>query len=387
MVKNKYPKIKILEKSDLEKLAEADLKGEFAASFYLGLRPEVNFRSEANSVLSGEIGKIKKDKSYTKKDKKKILSLISEIKKELVFLKLPDEARVLVIFAREKSPVQAYRAPVYIPTLFAVEKSFHIHPFLRVVEKFPRHIVAIVDRNRAEIFSIFLERFEGEPEIIESEVPQKIKRSASDDWHAWRAGKISRHIEDHLDRHLKIVAEKIRNYFLRGEYDFWVMGGHPETIARFKKFLDRKLAGKLIGSFEFLHYERREIKEKSIVIIDKYKRESEEAVVKDLMDGASEKKWKAVLGTDSAIKNILRHNAKLLVVGKDYKEEGYMCRDCRFLSFGAKSCFNCGREMRKADLADEIIEEALKNKVKVRHLIYEHKSFDKFGIGVILKRY
>jgi len=387
-MKKNNSEIKVITKNDLVKLAEKRIGGDFALSFYLGLKPEVNFRSEANSVLAGEIKKIKKSGSYSKKDKKKILKLVNAAKKQIDLIRLPAGARTIVVFCDGKNSMKIYRVPVYIRSMLIVEADYYIHPLLKAMEKFLRYMAAVVERNRAEFISIFLGEIEGEPEVMESDVPKKIRTSSSDDWKGRREQKIERHIEDHLHRHFKAIALKIQDYFKANKFDYLIIGGHKEMQVKLGELLDNKSAEKLIGFFTLPHYKREAVKEKSLAIINKHEKNIEEKITEDLMDGLSEQKWKAVAGADSVIKNILRRNASLLVIGKNYKEKGYACPACHLVSLNMKKCPTCKTKMTRAhDIADEIIEEALKNKIKIKQLFYDHKKFDRFGIGAFLKTY
>ncbi len=387
MAKNNS-KIKAITKKDLEDLSKNG-GNLITLSFYLGIRVSCNvrcdFASEANSVIADKIKKIKESKDYSNEQKKKIVEIAADLKKKIKFLKLPEGARSIVFFSGKEKEYKMYYLPIYMPSVLVAEADPYIHPLVKALENFPRYLVAAVDRDRAEFFSIFLGRIEGEPEAVTSDVPKKIKTSASDDWMGRREKRIERHIEDHLNRHFKLVASKIQDYFRKNEFGYLIIGGHEELTAKFKDFLDNKSAKKLIGIFTLPHYNHRFIKEKSIALISESEKNLEEKTVNDLLDGINTRKWRSIAGTDSVIKNLERRNISLLVVGRNYKETGYQCSNCHYISSREKVCPKCGKEMSKAnDLADEIIEEAIGRKIEIKHLFFSHKEFDKFGIGAFL---
>ncbi|MBU4142019.1 hypothetical protein KKE99_04055 [Patescibacteria group bacterium] len=387
-MKNNNLQIKSLGKSDLAKLAESKRNGEFALSFYLGLKPEVNFRSEANSILAGEAEKIKKDKEYSKSAKKKILAMMGLIKKEINFLRLPSEARTLVFFLGGKSRIIIYRVPVYIRSRIVVEADYYIYPLASVLENFPNYAAVALERDKFRIFNIFMGKIEGSSDVSESDVPQRIN-AARADWKGLNETRIQRHIEDHLARHLKKAALAAGDYFLKNKCDYLIIGARKEYTAKFINLLDKRLAKKVAGTWRILpHYHINRIKRKSLEAVNEYNRKMEEKIVKDLLDGIEGKIWAAVAGIGSVLENLYLHKIKMFVIGANCKKPGFVCETCHRISLLPVACLSCGGKTAKAsDLADEIIEEAIKNKIKIKQLFHSHKKFDRFGIGAFLKNY
>lgn len=387
-MKNKELQIKTLTKNDLAVLAQGGLNGGFALSFYLGLNPGINFRSEVNSNLSKEAEKIKGDKEYSKSDKNKILKMLGLIKKEVSFLRSPKEARTLIFFLKESSKPIVYRVPVYIQSSIVIESDYFIDPLVKITQEFSRYLVAVIERDKAEFFSIFLGEIEKDSEILLSDVPKKIRTSTSDDWHGRREQKIERHIEDHLNRHFKAVALKIREHLEKNGYSHLILGGHQEARVKFQDFLDKNSAKKLVGFFNLSHYDHGMVKEKSMAIIKECEKVREEKIVKELLDSIGGKKWTAVAGIEAVLENLYLEKIKMFIIGKNYKKPGYVCKDCHRILLLPGECPSCeGKAEKTSDLADEIMEEAVKNKIEIRQLFYGHKNFDRFGIGAFLKNY
>lgn len=387
-MKNNDLQIKAIEKSDLAKLAEGKRNGDLILSLYLGLKSEINFRSEANSILSREAERIKKNKEYSKSARKKILSMLDLLKKEINYLRLPQEARTLIFFLGEKSEIKIYRAPVYIQSEIAVNADYYIEPMVIAMEKFPRYLVAAIERDRAEFFTIFWGSVEGKTEVFLSDVPKKIRTSSSDDWKGRREKRIERHIEDHLKRHFKAVAMKIRDYLEKNGFNYLIIGGHEEIKAKFRKFLDKKSAEKLVGFFSLPHRNRCFIKEKSMKIVIEREKLIEEKMVKDLMNSIGNNRWSAIAGIDSVLEHFYLHKIKMFIIGNNFKKQGYVCGRCHHIYLSSGVCSVCGDKTAKADnLIDEIMEEAIKNKIKIKQLSHSHKKFDRFGIGAYLKDY
>lgn len=110
-----------------------------------------------------------------------------------------------------------------------------------------RYLVILADRKKAKFFTIYLGDFEdlGE-EIIKDDVPQKVK--AEDH----RPGKISRHIRDHLIKHLKYIGDQALEYLIKRkirQIDGVFIGTHKELFSDIKNNLPSRLKRKVIGKF------------------------------------------------------------------------------------------------------------------------------------------
>ncbi len=387
MAKNNM-EVKLLTKKDIDELSqEKEINGP-VFSLYLGVKAGRNFVAEANSVITGAIRKIEEDKSYSKKEARKISETADKMKKEIRSLKLPDETRSIAMFCDTKRKGGIYHIPVYIPSKLIIESDFYIHPFVKALEKHPRYLVVFLERDKARFFSMRFGEIEEISEIMRDDVPQRIN-AARADWKGLSETRVQGHIHDHEKRHLKRAAGKTEDYlkYKKNGFSYLVMGVHKELAEKFTGVLGAKSKEKLIGSYHIAPgYDLNLIKAKSAEVIDKHEKKVEEEIVNNLFGGSNKKRAAAVLGINSVLENFYLRNIDTVAIGKDYKEAGYVCPKCHYISSYLKSCLKCKSKMSEAgDVADEIIEEAIANKIKIKHLLYTHKEFDKFGIGAFLK--
>ncbi len=380
--------IKLLTKNDIEELSrEKGINGP-VFSLYLGVKAGRNFVAEANSVITDTIKKIEENKSYSKKEIRKISETADKMKKEIRSLKLPDETRSIAMFCDTKKKSGIYHIPVYIPSKFVIESDFYIHPFVKALEKHPRYLVVFLERDKVRFFSIRLGEIEEISEITRDDVPQRIN-AARADWKGLSETRIQGHIQDHEKRHLKKAAEKTEDYFKykKNGFSCLIIGAHKELAEKFMGILGAKSKEKLIGSYRIVsRYDLNRIKAKSAEVINEREKKAEEEAVNNLFGGSSKKRAAAVLGINLVLENLYLHNIDTVAIGGDYKEAGYACPKCHYISSYLKSCAKCKSKMSEAgDIADEIIEEAIADEIKIKHLLYTHKEFDKFGIGAFLK--
>ena len=109
-----------------------------------------------------------------------------------------------------------------------------------------RYFVLLVDRKRARMFTLRDGVVEYDEELMIDIVPQKVKHG-DDTWDA--QDKIFRHIEDHLHRHLKLVAEKAFDFAKRKRIDHLLIGSHKPLFAKIEKHLSYPLNRKIKGKF------------------------------------------------------------------------------------------------------------------------------------------
>lgn len=292
------------------------------------------------------------------------------------------------MFCDTKRKSEIYRVPVYIPSKLVIEGDFYIHPLVKALEKYPRYLVVFLERDKARFFSMRLGDIEEISEIARDNVPQRIN-AARADWKGLSETRVQGHIHDHEKRHLKRTAEKTKDYFRRKKngFSYLVIGAHKEFAEKFAEILDMKPREKLVGSYHIIPgYNLNRIKAKSAELISEHEKKIEKEIINNLFGGASKKMAVAVLGINLVLENFYLHNIDMFIISKDHKEAGFVCPKCHYISSYLKSCAKCGSKMSEAeDIADEIIEEAIANKIKVKHLFYPHEEFEKFGIGAFLK--
>jgi len=369
---------------DIEELSKKRNGGEVFFSLYVGVKPGRNFVAEANSVISEEVQRIEKNGVYPANIVKKIQKISKKMKDEIKLLRIPGETRTIVMFCGADRFGKFYHVPSYIPSKFVIESDFHIHPLVEAVESHPKYLVLVLERDKARFFDFFLGQIEKISEMISSEVPQRIKSARG-----LMESNVQSHIEDHENQHLKKVCMETENYFRFGKngHSYLIIGAHREVAEKYSKMLGERSKNKFIGSYPITpNYKIEEIKRKSQKVVEEHERSSEEKLIEGILNGAGKKKNSAVLSLESVLENYHLHNVETFVIGSNYRTAGYVCPKCHYISSYRKICpkNNIGME-QVDDLADEIIEEAVANKIKIKLLLYPNEKFDKFGIGAVLK--
>jgi peptide subunit release factor 1 (eRF1) len=378
--------ISTLTGKDVEELAKPDKNSSLAISFYLGIRADQDFLSVANSFLSEESKKIKENKKFSYDDQKLIESIFSDMERKLRVIKLPDRTRTFIVFFDNEHSLRIYKVPVYIPSKLVVERDLYIHPFIKNLQKYPHYGVVFLERDRARIFNYFWGEVEDETEEIISDVPQRMN-AARATWKGLEERKIQNHIEVHINRHLKKIADRTEIYMKKNDIPHLVIGSHRELIERFKDYLSNETKKKIVGSY-FIRTDQslKRIKEKSQEVIDRFEFEKEREMIDRIVEGNSKKKKMAVLGIESVLERLGKYEVYTLAIGKNYASKGYLCPGDHSVYLRKGTCSVCKAPLGEvSDITDEIIESAIARKIRIIHFVQEHTDFDRFGIAAILK--
>jgi len=141
---------------------------------------------------------------------------------------------------------QVYPLPVSLPSCLIIDNIPYTKPLTTVLDEYERYCTVVVDRRKARIFTVYLGEIEEHSGVFEDDVPNKVKAG---EWAALRESKISHHIEDHVHRHLKNVAQKTLKFFKENDFHRLIIGGHREIIPKFEKHLPDYLRKRVAGHF------------------------------------------------------------------------------------------------------------------------------------------
>lgn len=364
-------------------------------SLYLNVTPPRNFITELKSLVSTSGAETRNRNIY---DEDQLLGLertFEDIENYVHHLGRLERTRLLVIFADAEGLWQEYRLPVALPSRVLVEYIPYSRPLTMLLEESERHCVLITDARKARIFTLYLGEFEEHPDVfIESEVPDRVRASlsmAGSPATGVRGGvgeeRIRRHIEDHIHRHLKYVADETLRFFKEKGFDLLIVAGPEDKILPWlKDHLHSYLRNRLVGEFH-AHPENREdeLKEKALQAVHQYKRRHEEQLIEQLLELRGPG-GKAVFGIEPTLEALMMGQVHTLVIQNDFQAEGFVCPRDRILSTYLESCPLCQQPMhRSGDLAEEMVQEALSQSAEIEHVFTEHEEFKPHGIGALLR--
>ncbi len=134
----------------------------------------------------------------------------------------------------------------FLPPLCIVLHRPYLKPIEEALNTYKKYMVLLVDREKAKFFTVHLDKIEDSYEVSNGQVPQKVKAIKVD---YGREPQINRHIEDHLHRHLQMVAKTALDFFKNKNIHFIIIGSHKELIPKIRKTLPYPLNKLVLGEF------------------------------------------------------------------------------------------------------------------------------------------
>ena len=378
----------IFSREMIDGLLKFESNGHYVFSLYLNIDGKSlprwqNVEQEWNALLHQAKKEIPLLPDLSRDIKKSLDQDLKEITQFVNYKFERSGSRSLVVFSCSAQKFwQTYPLPVALRSHYVLEKKPHIRPLLLILDEYERYATVVVDRRKARIFTVYLGRIEEHSGVFEDEVPAKVKAG---EWANLRESKISHHIEDHVLRHLKRVAEKILEFFKERDFGRLIVAGHEELASKFEALLHPYLQERIAGRFYVEpDVALDEILRQSLAIEEGIEREDEARLLQRLYDLAKPM-GKAAVGLEPTIEALMLGQVQRLIIGGEYKASGFICPDGHLLSSYTRECPVCGAEMREEkDITTEIIEGTVRRDGEVKYVFWDEK-FSKEGIGAFLR--
>jgi peptide chain release factor subunit 1 len=234
---------------------------------------------------------------------------------------------------------QAHFLPVRVADHLAFEPAPDLAPLLAVLDEYERYAVALVDKERARLFTVFMGQIE-EHDDFRDFVPGKHEQGG------WSQANYQRHHEAHVHRHLKRVADHLARLFRRRRFDRLIVGGPEEATSALRQLLPRPLARAVVATIPAeLFASSTEILAKVQEIEQRVEREHEARLVDQLLDAAGVG-GRATCGVAATLEALWLGEVQVLVVADGVHLAGGECPQCgRLAPEGTAQCPVCGTTM------------------------------------------
>lgn len=155
--------------------------------------------------------------------------------------------RGLAIFSGDNKVWEVINTQFKLPDTLIVAHSPDLEPLEQNLSHYYRYLVVLADRAKARFFTLYRGKIEDEKTIKDPSVPQKVR--ANEERYYGRSDKIARHIEDHLHKHMQLIAEKIKEFVKDKPINGVIIGGHTTLIHKTEQYLPNGLKKKVIAHF------------------------------------------------------------------------------------------------------------------------------------------
>lgn len=347
----------------LETLRQAAPPGGRVLSVYLDTAPD---RVEGQAYLLAYRDGCKALRASLPAEERESFDAAAErVERFLVDVFTPTSPGVAIFSA----PAGSYFFVVPLPNRPAEGLSWsdtpRLAPLQGVLDEYERIAVALFDKERARLLTIFLGSIESRRAFTDP-VPGK---QATGDWFGLSQSRYARHHEDHVRRHVKRTVDALLALLRERPFDRLILGGPEEALAMLRQHLPRPLRARLAGTINVeLFASDQEVLRAAKPVAEAAERQAELEMVTELIDAATASH--TALGLDETLTALNAGRVHLLLMADDFSAGGAQCPSCGWLAPTAIPCPACRTPMRTlADLRSAIVQSALAQGAKVEEVV------------------
>jgi len=340
--------------------------------------------TKLNSMMVESKNEMEKDQTVDKNQRKSIYKAFEGIKDYVSEKFISNSTKTLLVYAKGGSIWKIVRLPVILRSKIIVDPKPHTQSLRNISNNEKRYAVLMIDREKAQIASIYLNEISDYLAAFISDVPSKVNFRGNA---ALREKKILGRIEEKLHHYFKYLDSQTLKLFKEKKFDNIILAGRKELLSQFKNYMHSYLQSKYIGDIVLdPSSPALEIQNKANGLIGKWEKANKDKIVDTLIDENNPNGW-GVLGIDGVIKALLNDQIKTLVYDEGFKIGGYVCQGCRYMTTEEKSeCPYCSAKISHySDIVDEIIEQALEQGCEIISVKDNERLRLAGNIGAILR--
>jgi peptide chain release factor subunit 1 len=334
----------------IEELRAFDGRGAPVLSIYLGLDPERRVRRSYRVVLEDLVKQA--GERVEGPARKALAGEASRVEEWLENHEPPGKG--LALFSCSPHGLwRAHALNVRVMDHLVFEPRPDVAPLLELLDEYERYAVALVDKETARLFTVFLGEIE-EASVLTDPVQGK------HDQGGLSQAKYQHHHEVHVHWHLRRVAHRLAELLRQRRFDRLVLAGPAEATSALRRLLPRALAHRVVAVVPAKAFaSAAEILELTLEVERSVEREVEERLLGELLDRVAPG-GRATLGVTATLEALWADLVQTLVVAYRPALVGSECPNCGRLEQGRlAACPTCGTTMRAAhDLFHRAMERA-----------------------------
>lgn len=370
----------MLSRPELERVA-ALRSDEGILSVYIKVDPQLGYdRGQAASKFKGASKRFQrsadeKAKEIYEREAERVLKYVEN---------WSPSGRGLVIFSSTPSDIwEVFTLDVMLPTSVQANSTTHTSMLSRLLDDYPRMAVVLLDGEDARIYVGEQRQTEQDAEIT-SDIPG---------WHdqgGWSQARYQRHIEFHHERHLKKVADELKDLYYSKPFDRLVFVGVDQHVDELLDMLSDPIAKRFIGHFgaDFKQQTDDEILQRASELRTDVLRKEEVDLVRRIVD-AAESGGRGVSGLEETIQAVYEGRVETLVRVAGVIAEGSTCEHCEYLTAEQfEACPVCGGSAEHLDdVAGFAAEQAFLKGAKINTVMEEAAEMltARGGLGAVLR--
>ncbi len=256
--------------------------------------------------------------------------------------------RGIALFASpDDGIVETRSTPDIIESSAIVDARPNLAPLIRLVEDFDPYCICIISRDQARILTGYLDHLDEHSQLEDDEVP------GQHDQGGWSQARFERHIEDHVHRHFKRVAEKLFQMLENKEYTHLILAGPEEVVSGFESTLHQYVQDRVIGHVRLLMEANiNDVRDNARDVLADYIRKRKLTLIEQV-ESESKANDLGVHGLTETLEALQRGQVQSLVVDSDVRSSGIVCKECGAMSVApgeGNTCVFCqSDEIRDMD--------------------------------------
>jgi peptide subunit release factor 1 (eRF1) len=219
----------------------------------------------------------------------------------------------------------------------------YLLPLIAALDEHERYCVALVDRERARIMTVFMGRIDHRTEFVD-DLPGRVTRGGG--WstagressrpgmargiiHSSQGG-YARHINYHVHLHMQRVVDEVWRLRQSRAFDRLIVGGPPEAMNMLRQALPRSVRSLVVGEFSGeLFASDEQVVARVRAIEEDAERAQEKALVEKILNQTLERQL-AVTGWDDTLTALCEGSVHELALIEGESVSGYICPEGHF---------------------------------------------------------
>lgn len=317
----------MITRSDLEKLSQIEHLQSHLLSLYLPLFQDTNdvdYNIELKNLLRSA------NQRYEKSTGEQLPGEFDELFEDIRIFIRDNSAKykrgIALFAAPERGILDARSVPGSIESSAIVDARPNLAPLIHLVEDYAPYCTCIISRDEARIYTGHLDEIEEHSHLKDDEVP------GQHDQGGWSQSRYERHIEDHVHRHFKRVAQILFDMLENNEYQHLIIGGPEEVVSGFEDFLHQYVTERLIGDVRLLMEANiNDVRDQSLELLGSHVKERKREQI-ELVKSESQANDMGVHGLTGTMQALQRGQVQNLIVDQQVRSSGIECQDCGAMS-------------------------------------------------------
>ena len=264
----------------------------------------------------------------------------------------------------------------------------HVKPLANLLDSYGGYGVSLVDKQGIRLFYFHLGEL-GEQEGLLGESIKRTKRGGASSYPGRRGGVAGQtdHVDEVTERNMKDGAEFTVHFFQEHNVRRVLIGGTDDNVAQFRNLLPKSWQSLIVGTFpSSMTASKKEVMDRALQIGQEAETNRENRLLDNLITSAAKKRG-GVLHLDDTLKALQDFKIQSLVIKEGYREPGYQCQGCGFLtSIEMPACPYCGGAFNHIpDVVELAVHKVMQQGGDVEFVHSDHAGNKFKGIGAILR--